>query len=257
MPGTMTHASGFWRTFREAWLILSAILALTIGALLMLLAQILTLFHARRFCAEVIAAGGSKLMLWMSGVQLDVRGRENLPDVQAVYIINHTSLLDLYVNMSLSLPKTRYFMTRRCWRVPPLWMIAKLMRTFLTPPQSSPEARSILFRSASDVLRRTGDSVCLTPEGIRHRSGSLGPFNRGAFHLALSLQAPIIPIYMFFPPELEAGRTLYVRAGTAFVYILPAINISNWSLQQLDELREAVRAIFLEREAEIKATHGV
>ncbi len=53
------------------------------------------------------------------------------------------------------------------------------------------------------MLRRTGESVYLSPEGKRITDGTIGHFNKGAFHLATNLQVPILPFYIDIPPEID------------------------------------------------------
>src|SRR5437588_187087 len=71
----------------------------------------------------------------------------------------------------------------------PFAVIAYLAGTFWTPQQRYPQRRTRLFQYAASVLRRTGESVFLTPEGQ-----ACWVFNKGAFHLATSLEVPLAPI---------------------------------------------------------------
>ena len=239
--------------FRSIFLFLTAIVALTIAALLMLLVSTITVFQARRFCAEIIAKVGARFVLWVSGVCIQVHNEERITDEQTIYIINHVSLLDLFVTLELGLPRTRYFMTAECSRVPPLWLIAKLIGTFLAPSQEDPEARRRCFQRADAVLRRTGDSVLLSPEGSRIKGNQIGPFNRGAFHLATSLQVSITPLYFHIPAEMKVGWNVFVLPGTIHVHILPPVDTSNWTLENINVNRDEVRKELLKFEAHIKS----
>ena len=175
-----------------------------------------------------------------------------MPVTQSIYTANHTSLLDLYILCALGLPSTRYFMIRGCWRIPPLYLIALLMGTFLTPPQKRRDLRIKCFQRADRILRKTGDSAYLTPEGERVRTGSVGHFNKGTFHLATSLKAPIVPLYIQIPPELECSTNVYILPGTIRVFVLPAISTTNWKLEDLERNRDYVRNVYLEFEKNLK-----
>ena len=72
-------------------------------------------------------------------------------------------------------------------------IISWMMGTFFTVPQNRPAERTRIFARAERVLRRTGESVYLSPEGGRITTGEIGHFNKGAFHLATNLQVPIVP----------------------------------------------------------------
>ena len=62
-----------------------------------------------------------------------------------------------------------------------------------------------IFKRAERVLRRSGESVYLSPEGKRVTTGEIGAFNKGSFHLATALRAPIVPFYIATPPEVDPG----------------------------------------------------
>ena len=45
-----------------------------------------------------------------------------------------------------------------------------------------------------------------SPEGARITTGEIGHFNKGAFHLATSLRAPIVPLYLEIPRDRSGAR---------------------------------------------------
>jgi 1-acyl-sn-glycerol-3-phosphate acyltransferase len=211
----------------------------------MLAAAIPTLFLARRFYSEVIgrAIGIAILRVW--GVHHRVHRLEREPAGQLVYISNHTSTIDVFLLIVLGLPRARFFLSGFLRKVVPLGIIGYLIRIFWTVPQEFPEQRRRIFARAARILRRTGDSVYLSPEGMRVTTGEIGHFNKGAFHLATSLRAPIVPIYFGIPAAINPGRGYDARPGTIDVWFLPAIDTSQWRVEDVERNRDAVRDIFL------------
>ncbi len=125
------------------------------------------------------------------------------PRTQTVYVSNHTSTLDLFVLVALGLPNCRFFLSGFLRKFVPLGIIGWMMGTFFTVPQDRPAERGRIFQRAERMLRRTGESVYLSPEGGRITTGQIGHFNKGAFHLATNLRAPIVPMYFDIPPEVD------------------------------------------------------
>lgn len=222
-----------------------ALLLMTLAALLMLAISVVTLFHARRFCAEVIGRSLGLVLLRLYGLTLVVHQDRSFPASQTIYVANHTSTLDLFILIALGLPNTRFFMKRKYLLVPPLGILSWLLGTFFTPPQSMPEKRVRAFEAAERTLRRSGESAFLSPEGTRIESGEIGPFNKGAFHLATVLRAPIVPLFIEIPPDSNPGRGFDARPGTIEVTVHAPIQTEGWRLDDLEANRSAVRELFV------------
>ena len=228
--------------------ILRSIGFLLASSFLMLVVAIPTLFLARRFYSEVIGRwiGRTVLRIWSIEYTTHYsQPPELLCDRQTVYISNHTSTLDVMLLFSLGLPRARFFLSGYLRKFPVVLIIGYIIRVFWTVPQEFPERRRQIFRRADRILRRTGDSVYLSPEGQCVTTGEIGSFNKGAFHLATSLKAPIVPIYIHIPPKVQGWRGYGAQPGTVDVYFLPAIHTSSWQLEELEINRDRVRDLYL------------
>lgn len=236
-------------------------LLMTTTAVLLLPVGAVTLFRARRLYAR-IATALARTILRLYGVRVRVhpptrtggsgRAVEMFPRTQTVYISNHTSTLDLFVLVALGLPNCRFFLSGFLRKWIPLGVIATMMGTFFTVPQNRPEQRRRIFTRAAGVLRRTGESVYLSPEGTRVTSGQIGHFNKGAFHLATVLRAPIVPMYFHIPRAIDPGLGYRAKRGTVDVYVLPTIYTDGWTEAEVVEHKERVREIFLRTHEELQ-----
>jgi 1-acyl-sn-glycerol-3-phosphate acyltransferase len=232
------------RRARAYILACSAGVLITAAAMLLAVLGAVTAFRTRRLyarCATLV----SRLVLRLYGIDVRVHGAPPWPSRQTVYVSNHTSSLDLFVLVALGLPNTRFFLSGFLRRVLPLGVISWMMGTFFTVPQSRPAERTRIFRHAGEVLSRSGESVYLSPEGERITTGTIGHFNKGAFHLATSLRAPIVPLFIHTPASVDPGRGLDARPGCVDVYVLPAIDTSEWLVNDLIVNKERVRDVFV------------
>ena len=229
-----------------------ALLTMTAASLVMLAFGIVTLFQARRFYTEVIARWTGWMFLRILGVRFELHQTEPFPQTQSVFVSNHTSTLDIFVIIALGLPRTRYFMSGYLKKVVPLGIIGYHMRIFWTVLQDRPAERVQIFKRAARILRETGDSVYLSPEGERITTGQVGHFNKGAFHLATDLRAPIVPLFIAIPKEIDPGKGLLSKPGTVHVYVKSAIDTREWKLEDLDSNRLTVREKFVEWNSELR-----
>lgn len=225
-----------------------------VGCVLLLLVGVVTLFRARRLYAEVIVRSLARIALWLFGVKLVVHRDFEWPSVQTVFISNHTSTLDMFVIIALGLPNSRYFLSGFLRKILPLWFIGWMIGVFWTALQKFPERRTLIFQKAEQLLRQTDESVFLTPEGQ-----ITGVFNKGAFHLATNLHAPIVPIYIQIANEVDpgpwfGGDGLAIRSGVVHVYFRPPIETTDWQLTDLDANRNRVRDLYANWQQEL--THA-
>ena len=220
-------------------------LVLMLGALVMLLVAVPTLFMARRLYAVVIGKwlGASILRLW--GVSYRVHGSGPPLKQQVVYISNHPSTIDIFLLIALGLPRTRFFLGGFLRKVLPIGIIGYLIRIFWTVPQEFSEKRRRIFQRADRILRQTGDSVYLSPEGMRVTTGEIGHFNKGSFHLATSLGAPIVPVYMAIPANTNPGRGYNARPGTIDVWFLSPIETAHWKVEDVERNRDRVHDLYV------------
>lgn len=226
--------------------IAATLILVSMGALVMLCVAIITLFQLRRFYSERIATPLGRVTLKLWGIQVRVHHLASIPDRQVVYISNHTSTIDIFALIALGLPNTRFFLRGYLRTLLPLGLIGYLIGIFWTVPQKYPKRRQAIFRRANVTLRRTNESVYLSPEGERVTTGEIGHFNKGAFHLAASLQTPIVPIFIAIPSSVDPGRGLNASAGVVDVYVHGAIPTTEWKIEDVMMHKEAVRQRFVE-----------
>ena len=239
-----------------------SIVLMTLTAVAMLPLGVVTLFRARRLYAR-IATLLSRCILRLHGVRMRVHQQRlplpggeattaEFPRTQTVYVSNHTSSLDLFILVALGLPNTRFFLSGFLRKWIPLGFIASMMGTFFTVPQDRPDERRRIFTRAGEVLRRTGESVYLSPEGGRITTGDIGHFNKGAFHLATVLRAPIVPLYFHIPTDVDPGLGYRAGRGIVDVHVLPPIHTTDWKETDVVENKEKVRELFVRTHQELR-----
>lgn len=107
------------------------------------------------------------------------------------------------------------------------------------------------FDNAAEQMHKNRQSVYIFPEGTRsyYDYPDLLPFKKGAFHLAVQAQVPIIPIAVAnYSNVLDVRRKLF-RPGTIPVKVLQPIVTKGKTKEDVDSLVEQTRNVML---AELK-----
>jgi 1-acyl-sn-glycerol-3-phosphate acyltransferase len=231
-------------------------IVVTLGAVAILPVAALTMCRARHLYiawARLL----TRAALAICGVHLVVHHEAPWSTDQTVFISNHPSTLDLFVLVALGMPNARFFLSGYLKTFLAVGILARLMGTFFTVPQEFQAGRVRIFSNAADELRRTGESVYLSPEGARITGGRIGPFNKGSFHLATSLSAPIQPMYIFVPAEIDPETGFDIRPGTVHVYVKPTIDTSRWRVEDVERNRDVVLGLFTGWHRAIREAHRV
>jgi len=231
--------------------IAASLALITVCSLMMLFLAAATLFLLRRRYSEWLLTPCGRGMLRLWGLRMEVHRLAPYPPGQTVFVMNHTSAIDMFAIVALGLPNTRFFLSGFLRKFPPLALIGCLTGIFWTVDQAYPGKRMRIFMRACRILSRTGESVCLSPEGQRITSGEIGAFNKGAFHLAAALGAPMQPLFIRIPGEIDPGKGWRARPGTIHVHVGRPIDTSTWWGEDAAAIKEQVRDLYVRWKEEL------
>lgn len=93
---------------------------------------------------------------------------------------------------------------------------------------------------------RNDISMVVSPEGTRSLTEELGPFKKGAFHMAMQAGVPIVPIVIHNAIDVLPRGASVFRPATVEVEILPPVATQHWSAETIDEHVALVRGMYLD-----------
>lgn len=183
-------------------------------------------------------------VLWISGITFREKLHGNAVESPAVFIINHSSTLDVLTILALGLPKVRFVAKWEFQYNPIFLLLGRLTGQIFIKREKSDEAIETLKKTYRRVKQQKL-SILMAPEGSRKHPGIIGPFKKGPFRMAMDLGYPIVPIYFEGNRELSRGGTLISKSGTLTAHIHEAIDISDWTLENLESHIKEVRNKYL------------
>ncbi len=112
------------------------------------------------------------------------------------------------------------------------------------------------MQKAADTLKAQNTAIWLYPEGTRshQRDNSLLPFKKGAFHLALSGQMPVVPIVISTYGDVYDEKRMRFEGGNVKIKILDPIETKGMTNQDIDVLIDRVRNAMLKTLNEMSTT---
>ena len=167
-----------------------------------------------------------KILLFLAGTHLTVRGKDKIPkDTPVLYILNHRSAFDIIISLSLCPDVTGYISKMEYKKVPLLsWWIVWLHGFFLDRTNIREGLKTIL--AAIENVKK-GYSIAIFPEGTRSHDEDerkMLPFHEGSFKIATKTGCPIVPVVLTHTSEIFEDHVPKVRSRHVIIeYLDPVI----------------------------------
>jgi 1-acyl-sn-glycerol-3-phosphate acyltransferase len=182
----------------------------------------------------------AKIQLLVSGVRVKVKGLEYLSkNAPFIYMANHQSSYDIFALLSCLPVQFRWIAKKELFAIPIMGWAMRAANYISIDRSGKRKALESIEKAANKI--KGGVSVVIFPEGTRSRDGSIQPFKRGGFTLALKSGVPIIPIAIKGSSDVMPRDSLRVRPGEIHITIDRAIDTAPYSLRERDVLMERVR----------------
>lgn len=154
----------------------------------------------------------SNVILFVSGVKVDVRGTDKLPPGGFLYVFNHTSHYDILAIFS-GTPRICYFGAKAELFKIPLFGKAIVAGGALKIERSNRSKVMQVYKEAEKRVAE-GDVFALAPEGTRQPGhGELGPFKSGPFFFAVNAKMPIVPVVLVGAEKVMSKKDVFVNWG--------------------------------------------
>jgi lysophosphatidate acyltransferase len=222
-------------------LVVMALCAIFIGAALALLlpSRMLRI----RVC-QITGKAIAPFYVWLLGCRTTIVGQEHLDEGRpAIYVSNHTSPADIFI-AGANTPYWAVSVAKKQILYYPFLGLLYLLSGHLWIDRSRSKHAKARMQRLGEFVKENRLSIFLWPEGTRSRDGRLRPFKRGFVHLALQTGLPVVPFVVQGAQRNWENSTLRIHPTDIRVDVLPAIDTSGWSLDDVEGAIEEVHAKF-------------
>ncbi|HRH85241.1 MAG TPA: HAD-IB family hydrolase [Rubrivivax sp.] len=197
-----------------------------------------------RRAVDFITSVASDAALAVAGIEVEVIDEHNLwAQRPCVFIINHQSKVDMFLMMYLIRRGFTGVAKKEAQNTPGFGTFMRMADMAFVDRSHTGKAIDAL-QPAVDRLKQ-GLCVAIAPEGTRSWSPRVGPFKKGAFHMARQAGVPVVPVVIRNAGEVMGRNDQTMRAGTVQVAVLPPVDVGRWRPEEMDERVEEVRRKFV------------
>jgi lysophosphatidate acyltransferase len=179
---------------------------------------------------------------FLAGWKVEWENIEHLKTAPVVIVLNHQSGMDMAVFGKHFVPHCALIAKRSLAWIPFLGWSFLSSGTILIDRKN----RISATESLKDGVRRIKEeriSVGIFPEGTRNKNvNGFLPFKKGAFHLAIQAQVPLLPIVAQSYRNVGVLERLSLKPGFVRVRVLEPEPTAGLTHADLDSLLERVRA---------------
>lgn len=189
---------------------------------------------------------GFRVILWISGVKVTVKGRENiLQDQSALYVFNHRSYFDILVGYVTAPVPSAYVSKKEIEKVPLVSRWMKYMNCLFLDRSDMKQGMKTILTGIE--LLKDGTSIYIAPEGTRNKGEGLLPFHEASFKLADKSKRPIVPVALNNTDEAFEKHFPWVHSTHIIIEYCEPIYMDQMERAEKKHVGEAVREILLEK----------
>ena len=177
------------------------------------------------------------------GVKVYVEGVENLPKGPSIIMYNHQSSSDIFAFSGFLPVEWRGVLKKELAKVPFVGWVTKAMGHYFVERDGSGRDTQEIRRMVEKI--RSGPSVLIAPEGTRSPDGTLLPFKKGGFVVAMYAKVPVVPMVILGGKEVMPKGSMKVNPGSMKMKILPPIDVKTLpsGREGREELMRLVREV--------------
>jgi 1-acyl-sn-glycerol-3-phosphate acyltransferase len=172
-------------------------------------------------------------------VKVQVEGLENIRGKGPfIFMSNHQGSYDIFVLLGHLPFQFKWLVKKELFSIPFFGWAMSAAGYISLNRQGTRETVEAMNEAAQKI--REGMSVVIFPEGSRSPDGSIQPFKKGGFSLAMKAKVPIVPISLAGSREIMPKDRLTTSSGEIRIRIGDPIETEPYSLKDRTALMEKV-----------------
>lgn len=165
---------------------------------------------------QVIVRRAFRMILFLIGAKVTVKGTERIPKDQAVlYVHNHRSYFDILLGYSTVPNLTGYIAKIELAHIPCISRWMRYMHCLFMDRDNIREGMKTILQAIDYV--KDGYSIYVAPEGTRNQKPDMFPFKEGTFKIAEKTGCPVVPVAISNTDSLFEKHIPWIRSAHVII----------------------------------------
>ncbi len=181
-----------------------------------------------------------KVALWSNRVRVSIEGMENLNgEGPYIFMSNHQGSYDIFALLGHLPFQFKWLAKKELFAIPFFGWTMAAAGYISVDREGSRETVEAMNKAAKRI--REGMSVVIFPEGSRSPDGTIQPFKKGGFTLAIKSHVPVVPLAITGSREIMPKERLTAVSGEIKIRVGHPIETVSYSMKDRKALMERVR----------------
>ena len=200
--------------------------------------------------SQYLVTKAFKIVIFLSGTKVTVKGLENVPKEAVLFVSNHRSYYDIVITFATTPHLTAFVAKKEMRHIPCIshWM-RNLNCLFLDRNDIRAGLKTIL--EGIETIKK-GYSMFIAPEGTRNHEPEMLPFKEGSFKLAQKSGCPIVPIALTNTDNIYENHSPWVRRAKVVIHYGEPIDMKSLSKDEQKHIgsyvQDVIRQMLVEDE---------
>lgn len=248
----ITSFGGFYGGIADIWKPILILIGLTLAFVLIFFLILLIVSYCinqkkpvkkpSKVCLTIFKIVLAFIMRW-SGAKVIVRGKEKVPNKNALWIMNHRSNFDPMV-LSNVFKFNNMIMVSKAgnFKIPILGGFIHKMGYMSIDRENDREALKVILKLIARI--EEGYSVTIYPEGTRNKTDeALLPFKSGVFKIATKTKVPIVVTAAYGTQNIH--KNFPFKRTKVYLDVIGVINPEDYEGKQTHEISELAEQMMI------------
>lgn len=179
----------------------------------------------------------SEFTIKVIGMDIEIIGKENIPEGTCVFMGNHQSILDIPVLRCTAGREIDFVAKKELVKTPVIGYWITHLKCVALDRENVREGIKAINEAIRNI--KEGYSMLVFPEGTRSKDGKIGEFKKGSLKLATKAKVPIVPFSIKGTSACFEDSKEFLPGKVTIVFN-KAIDTSNFTKDEENELNDKI-----------------